>query len=81
MRLFNPLENDFSYEWFDDKNKSHTLKLPSLTITDLPDIQGTFMLKHLSDEVLNKRWTKGFSTDHQLEEIKKEILIQDEILT
>ena len=81
MRLFNPLTSDFSYEWLDDKNKSHLLKLPSLTITELPDDQGTFMLKHLADEVLNIRYTKSLGTDYQLEQIKKEILIQDEILT
>jgi hypothetical protein len=54
--------------------------MSSLVITTFPEDQGEFMLKHLSDEVLNVRGRTKQGYEYQINEIKKEIEIKDDIL-
>lgn len=80
IQLYNPLLKDFEYIWYDDHDEAHTLKLPSLVITTLPEAQGKFMEKHLIDEILNVRGRTKEGTDIQLERIKKEVEVKDDLL-
>ena len=80
IRIYNPLLKDFEYIWYDDHNEAHTLRLPSLVITTLPKSQGEFMLKHLTDEIINTRGNTKKGHDAQAEEIKKEVEVTDDLL-
>jgi len=73
--LFNPLLTDFSYEWFDDENKPHTLVMRAREITRFPAGLVDFMVKHMTDEVINIRGIKE-NVEIDTESIKKEILMK-----
>ena len=73
--LFNPLSSSFSYEWFDDENVSHILTMEPISITYFTPSQATFMIKHLTDEVMNKRKLNGINNKAEMEAIIKQIKV------
>lgn len=53
-RLFNPLTEDFTYEWLDDSNKLWTFTIPALDTAEFPEPVARFMEKHLADKLAIK---------------------------
>ena len=79
LLIYNPLKEDFVYDWFDDKDQKETLVLPSLEITRLPDSQALFMGKHLADRIYQSRELGRMDRDVAYQKIYKEIYVTDEL--
>lgn len=74
--LFNPLNTIFSYEWFDDKNIKYTLTMDPIAITYFTKPQADFMVKHLTDEIMNKRKLNGINHVDEMKEIINQIRVK-----
>ncbi len=70
--LYNPLKSDFSWEYKDEDNQTHTAVLPAMDITYFPTWLADVLVIHLADAVYDLR---GPKQNHELDiaEIKKEI--------
>lgn len=75
--LFNPLSYDFSYKWLDDYDKSHILTIRSREVVYFDESRFRFMLKHLSDAVLEDRGGPRTNWEDDIAKVKEEITIKD----
>jgi hypothetical protein len=75
--LYNCLDYDFLFEWFDDKNEVHILKIPSLDIAYFPEGQYEFMKKHLLDDVIEQRGVKNGNYELSRKMYEKEVVMDD----
>ena len=73
--LFNPLSKQFSYDWRDDKNETHTLVMEPISITYFNKPQADFMVKHLTDAVMAARKLNGINNKAEIIEIIKQIRV------
>ncbi len=73
--LFNPLSSSFSYDWRDDSNITHTLVMDPISVSYFTLPQAEFMIKHLTDEIMNRRKLNGINHKGQIEEIIKQIRV------
>jgi len=61
--LFNPLSDDFTFEWKDDTNTLHTFTMRPLEITYFDKPIADFMARHLCDAVYHIRGQKTNAVD------------------
>ncbi len=73
--LFNPLSTTFSYDWKGDNNETHTLVMNPISITYFEPSQADFMVKHLTDEIMNKREINPINNKREVDEIIKRIRV------
>ncbi len=73
--LFNPLSDPFDVEWLDDTNTPHALHMDPIAITYFTESQSKFMIKRLTDAVMNDRKLNGINHQKELKEIKNQILV------
>jgi hypothetical protein len=62
--VYNPMTEDFEYLWKDDNNKPHILKIPANQFVYFNESQGKYMIKHLSDAIMNK---EGYECNPELQ--------------
>ena len=53
--LYNPLDDSFSYKWYDDFHKPHLLSMPAGKVSYFSPSQAKFMTKHLTDAIIEQR--------------------------
>lgn len=73
--LLNPLSKEVSFEWKDDENMSHNLVIGPLEIVYFTEPQARFMLKHITDAVMNEKKLNGINNVSEIEEIIKQIKV------
>ena len=54
LPLYNPLFEDFGFEYLEDDNYPVILTMPAGEITYFPTHKANFMAKHLADEMVNR---------------------------
>ena len=74
--LFNPLSQTFSYEWFNENNEKQILTMEPISISYFTESQADFMVKHLTDEVINRRKLNGINHRAEIEEIIRQIKVK-----
>jgi len=74
--LFNPLSHTFTYDWKDDKNEVHTLIMEPISIEYFEPSQVDFIVRHLADEVMNKKKYNGINHAHKRKEIEEQIRVK-----
>jgi hypothetical protein len=73
--LFNPLKDDFSYEWLNDDNDKIVLSIPGREIAYFDKPRAEFLAKHLADAVYNERGGSS-NSEEDYREIYKEIYVK-----
>jgi len=74
--LFNPLSRQFSREWLDDNNQSHTLVMEPIAITYFTPPQARFIVKHLTDAVMASRSLNDINNVAERKEIIEQIKVK-----
>lgn len=73
--VFNPTHEDFTWEYFDDKNHGASVTIRAQEMAFYPEFEANLLITHLADKIL---WAEGIKTNVQddLKRIKLEIEVQ-----